>query len=46
MSFHYGVQETILFERWQTTDWQGIFGSSIGIILLGAIYEALKCYRY
>ncbi|XP_033209102.1 high affinity copper uptake protein 1-like isoform X4 [Belonocnema kinseyi] len=45
MSFHYGVQETILFERWRTTDWQGIFGSSIGIILLGAIYEALKCYR-
>ncbi|XP_014218851.1 high affinity copper uptake protein 1-like [Copidosoma floridanum] len=37
--------ETILFEGWRTTDLRGIIYSSIGIILLGIIYEALKNYR-
>ncbi|XP_051162745.1 high affinity copper uptake protein 1-like [Leptopilina boulardi] len=45
MSFHFGVTETILFEKWQTTNWQEILGSSIGVILLGTVYEALKSYR-
>ncbi|XP_043481597.1 high affinity copper uptake protein 1-like [Leptopilina heterotoma] len=45
MSFHFGVTETILFDKWQTTNWQEVLGSAIGIILLGAVYEALKSYR-
>ncbi|XP_063992788.1 high affinity copper uptake protein 1-like [Diachasmimorpha longicaudata] len=46
MYFHFGVTETaILFSNWRTDDWQGILGSMIGIILLGAIYEGLKNYR-
>lgn len=46
MAFHFGVTETILFQKWQTTNWQEVLGSSIGIVLLGAVYEALKSYRY
>ncbi|XP_046817475.1 high affinity copper uptake protein 1-like isoform X2 [Vespa crabro] len=45
MSFHGGVSETILFKGWRTTDWIGMGGSMIGIILLTMIYEGLKSYR-
>lgn len=46
MSFHFGYEETILFETWRTTDATGIIGSSLGIILMGMIYEGLKNYRF
>ncbi|XP_034944366.1 high affinity copper uptake protein 1-like [Chelonus insularis] len=46
MYFHFGVKENaILFYGWKTSDWQGIFGSAIGIVLFGIIYEGLKNYR-
>lgn len=45
MSFHFGVSETILFDGWVTTTWQGIAGSVVGILLMAAIYEGLKNYR-
>ncbi|XP_015523583.1 high affinity copper uptake protein 1 [Neodiprion pinetum] len=45
MSFHFGVEETILFDGWVTSNWQGIVGSVVGITLLAAIYEGLKNYR-
>ncbi|KAK2584086.1 hypothetical protein KPH14_006529 [Odynerus spinipes] len=45
MAFHGGVTETILFKEWRTTDWNGMSGSMVGIILLTIIYEGLKSYR-
>lgn len=45
MAFHGGVTETILFEGWKTTDWNGMSGSIIGIIILTTIFEGIKSYR-
>ncbi|KYN09801.1 High affinity copper uptake protein 1, partial [Trachymyrmex cornetzi] len=45
MSFHGGVAETILFEKWRINNAQGMIGSVIGVILLTALYEGLKSYR-
>ncbi|KAG5324280.1 COPT1 protein, partial [Pseudoatta argentina] len=45
MSFHGGVAETILFEKWRINNTQGMIGSVIGVILLTALYEGLKSYR-
>ncbi|KYQ48257.1 High affinity copper uptake protein 1 [Trachymyrmex zeteki] len=46
MSFHGGVAETILFEKWRINNAQGMVGSVIGVILLTALYEGLKSYRH
>lgn len=46
MSFHGGVEETILFKDWRIDNAQGMIGSVIGVILLTAIYEGLKSYRW
>ncbi|KAL7295647.1 hypothetical protein TKK_0011006 [Trichogramma kaykai] len=45
MTFHFGLQETILFDQWVVSDLSGVLGSVIGIIILGMIYEGLKNYR-
>ncbi|XP_046749273.1 high affinity copper uptake protein 1-like [Diprion similis] len=45
MSFHISVEEIILFDGWVVSDWQGVVGSMVGIILMAAIYEGLKNYR-
>ncbi|XP_057335821.1 high affinity copper uptake protein 1-like [Microplitis mediator] len=46
MFFHFGVTESaIVFSGWKTSNWQGVLGSCIGIIILGIIYEGLKSYR-
>lgn len=46
MSFHGGVEETILFKDWRIDNAQGMVGSAIGVILLTALYEGLKAYRW
>ncbi|KAG7190511.1 hypothetical protein KM043_006612 [Ampulex compressa] len=45
MAFHGGVSETILFNGWRVTDWEGMGWSMVGIILLTSIFEGLKGYR-
>ncbi|XP_072759468.1 high affinity copper uptake protein 1 isoform X1 [Anoplolepis gracilipes] len=45
MSFHGGVEETILFNGWYINNLSGMLSSVIGIILLTALYEGLKSYR-
>lgn len=45
MSFHFALNEMILFDGWTATNWQGIFGSAVGIVLMAVLYEALKNYR-
>lgn len=45
MYFHFGVDETVLFEAWKITTVGGMIGSVIGIFLLGMLYEGLKYFR-
>ncbi|KAL6446271.1 hypothetical protein ACFW04_001112 [Cataglyphis niger] len=45
MTFHGGVEVTILFNGWHINDVSGMISSVIGIILLTALYEGLKSYR-
>lgn len=46
MTFHGGVEVTILFNGWHINDVSGMISSVIGIILLTALYEGLKSYRW
>ncbi|XP_008555745.1 high affinity copper uptake protein 1 isoform X2 [Microplitis demolitor] len=45
MYFHFGYDETILFESWKISTMGGLIGSMIGIIIMAALYEGLKYYR-
>ncbi|KAL0276023.1 UNVERIFIED_CONTAM: hypothetical protein PYX00_003703 [Menopon gallinae] len=45
MSFHFGVDEVILFDQWHPTTVGGLVGSMFGIVLMAALYEGLKYYR-
>ncbi|XP_075227911.1 copper transporter 1A isoform X5 [Lycorma delicatula] len=45
MFFHFGNNETILFESWKVTTVYGLIGSMIGICIMAALYEGLKYYR-
>lgn len=45
MAFHFGVNETILFDFWKTSSVYGVIGSMIGIVIMAALYEGLKYYR-
>ncbi|XP_057326985.1 high affinity copper uptake protein 1 isoform X2 [Microplitis mediator] len=45
MYFHFGYDETILFESWKISTLGGLIGSMIGIIIMAALYEGLKYYR-
>lgn len=45
MSFHFGVDETILFEFWKIDSVGGLIGSMIGIFILAMLYEGLKYWR-
>ncbi|KAE8750996.1 hypothetical protein FOCC_FOCC002424 [Frankliniella occidentalis] len=45
MIFHFGFNETILFDCWKTTSPTTLFASCLGIIILSALYEGLKYFR-
>ncbi|XP_046404137.1 high affinity copper uptake protein 1 isoform X2 [Ischnura elegans] len=45
MFFHFGYNETVLFESWKITNIGGLVGSMIGIFIMAALYEGLKYYR-
>ncbi|XP_045466258.1 high affinity copper uptake protein 1 isoform X2 [Harmonia axyridis] len=45
MFFHFGINETVLFEQWKFTTVGGLIGSMIGILIMAALYEGLKYYR-
>lgn len=45
MMFHFGFEETILFEFWKTTSPATLIASCLGIIILSALYEGLKYFR-
>ncbi|XP_022192790.2 high affinity copper uptake protein 1 isoform X1 [Nilaparvata lugens] len=45
MAFHFGFNETILFDFWKTSSVYGVIGSMIGIVIMAALYEGLKYYR-
>ncbi|XP_059222784.1 high affinity copper uptake protein 1 isoform X2 [Stomoxys calcitrans] len=45
MSFHFGYEETILFEFWKIDSIAGLIGSMAGIFILAVLYEGLKYYR-
>ncbi|XP_034254323.1 high affinity copper uptake protein 1 [Thrips palmi] len=45
MTFHFGYQEKILFDCWQTTSPTTLFASCLGIVILSALYEGLKYFR-
>lgn len=46
MFFHFGTDETVLFESWKFTSVAGLIGSMIGIFILAVLYEGLKYYRF
>ena len=46
MYFHFGCDETVLFEWWKISDVGGLIGSMIGIYILAVLYEGLKYARY
>lgn len=46
MCFHFGYNETILFEFWKISSVTGLIGSMVGIFFMAALYEGLKYYRY
>lgn len=46
MCFHFGCNETILFEFWKISSVTGLIGSMVGIFFMAALYEGLKYYRY
>ncbi|XP_071519093.1 uncharacterized protein [Panulirus ornatus] len=45
MSFHFGYNETILFDWWNINTIGGLIGSMIGIFILAMLYEGLKYWR-
>uniref|UniRef100_A0A1A9WVL7 Copper transport protein n=1 Tax=Glossina brevipalpis TaxID=37001 RepID=A0A1A9WVL7_9MUSC len=45
MSFHFGCNETILFDFWKVTTIWGMLGSAIAVFILALLYEGLKYYR-
>lgn len=45
MAFHFGINETVLFNSWTFNSVGGLIGSMIGIFFLAALYEGLKYYR-
>lgn len=45
MSFHFGNNETVLFDFWKFTTTSGLIGSMLGIFIMAALYEGLKYYR-
>uniref|UniRef100_A0A1B6I9I9 Copper transport protein n=1 Tax=Homalodisca liturata TaxID=320908 RepID=A0A1B6I9I9_9HEMI len=45
MTFHFGYNETILFEFWKISSVGGLIGSMFGIFFMAALYEGLKYYR-
>lgn len=45
MSFHFGYEETILFEFWKISTIGGLIGSMVGIFILAMLYEGLKYFR-
>lgn len=45
MYFHASNEATILFYSWTTTTAAGMFGSCVVIMILAALYEALKVFR-
>jgi Ctr copper transporter family len=46
MTFHFGYCEDVLFEAWKVRSVGSLIGSMIGIMILAALYEGLKYYRY
>lgn len=45
MAFHFGYEETILFEQWKIDSVAGLIASVVGIVIMAALYEGLKYYR-
>lgn len=45
MYFHFGYNETVLFEFWKVASASGLIGSMFGIFFMAALYEGLKYYR-
>ncbi|XP_061386699.1 high affinity copper uptake protein 1 [Musca vetustissima] len=45
MSFHFGYNETILFDWWRIDSIAGLIGSMIAIFIVAVLYEGLKYYR-
>lgn len=45
MYFHFGYNETVLFEFWKVASTSGLIGSMFGIFFMAALYEGLKYYR-
>jgi len=45
MSFHFGTEETVLFDWWTFSTTSGLVYSMIGIFLMATLYEGLKYYR-
>lgn len=45
MYFHVSNEATILFYSWTTSTAAGMFGSCVVVMILAALYEALKLFR-
>ncbi|XP_046802138.1 high affinity copper uptake protein 1 isoform X1 [Lucilia cuprina] len=45
MAFHFGYNETILFEWWKIDSVGGLLGSMLAIFIMAVLYEGLKYYR-
>lgn len=45
LQFHFGYNETILFNFWQIDTVLGLIGSMIAIFVMATLYEGLKYYR-
>ncbi|XP_064457281.1 high affinity copper uptake protein 1-like [Ornithodoros turicata] len=45
MYFHFGVNETVLFQGWTISTVGGMVGSVIGVFIMAAVYEGLKYLR-
>ncbi|XP_060872920.1 high affinity copper uptake protein 1 isoform X1 [Metopolophium dirhodum] len=45
MSFHFGTNETVLFDWWKFSTTSGLVYSMIGIFLMATLYEGLKYFR-
>ncbi|XP_065169675.1 high affinity copper uptake protein 1-like isoform X2 [Atheta coriaria] len=45
MWFHFGYEETVLFDTWKISTIGGLIGSMVGIFFMAALYEGLKYYR-
>jgi len=45
MYFHFGYNETVLFNFWTISSVNGLLVSMIGIFFMSALYEGIKYYR-